>query len=72
MENGCANATGVADYNGKTVTLLFVSDDVYSGVYTWPLDSSCQGGLGKVWHNVGLIGPSTLSIAEPSDDSQPQ
>lgn len=69
MENGCANATGVADYDGKTVTLLFVSDGIYSGVYTWPLDSNCQGRLGKVWHNVGLIGPSTLSIAEPPDEA---
>jgi hypothetical protein len=67
-ESGCANATGVAAYDGATVVLQFQFGGG-AGVYTWPLDGQCRGGPGIVtWTSGPLTGQtiaSTLGTASP-------
>jgi hypothetical protein len=66
-ETGCANATGVARYDGATVTLDFQYGGG-TGRYTWPLDGHCMGDPGHVtWFTGPLTGQiidSTLAIAK--------
>jgi hypothetical protein len=67
-ETGCANATGIATYDGITVVLDFVYDGGQStGRYTWPLDGQCRGATGMAQWMTGPIAgqstTSTLSIA---------
>ena len=65
-EAGCANATGVARYDGATVTLDFQYGGG-TGRYTWPLDEHCRGEPGRVtWFSgplTGKIVASTLASA---------
>ncbi len=65
-ENGCSNATGVARYDGTTVTLLWEDGAASSdtGVYVWPLNSACQGALGEVWQTSSAPVGSTLSSTD--------
>jgi hypothetical protein len=63
-EEGCANATGTARYDGAVVVLDFQFGGG-AGRYTWPLDSLCRSAPGQVtWTAGGLTGqvkPSTLA-----------
>jgi hypothetical protein len=63
METGCANATGVASYDGTTLVLDFVYDGGRSsGRYSWPLDGQCRGSAGTVqWLTGPIAGQSTTS-----------
>jgi hypothetical protein len=59
-EAGCTNATGIARYDGATVTLDFQYGGG-TGRYIWPLDDHCRGDLGRVtW----FTGPLTGQIVE--------
>jgi len=66
-EAGCANATGIARYDGGTVTLDFQYGGG-TGRYKWPLDGRCNGIPGQVtWFTgplTGQIVESTLAIAK--------
>jgi hypothetical protein len=63
-EHGCANATGVAAYDGSTLVLQFQYDGG-AGVYTWPLDGQCHGGPGTVsWTAGALMGQTLASTLE--------
>jgi hypothetical protein len=65
-EAGCANATGIARYDGATVTLDFQYGGG-TGRYIWPLDDHCRGDMGRVtWFSgplTGQIVESTLASA---------
>jgi hypothetical protein len=65
-EAGCASASGVARYDGATVTLDFQYAGG-TGRYTWPLDEHCRGEPGRVtWFSgplTGKIVASTLASA---------
>lgn len=65
-ETGCANATGIARYDGATVMLDFQYGGG-TGRYTWPVDGRCQGGMpGKVtWFSGPLTGQVVESTLAP-------
>jgi hypothetical protein len=64
-ETGCANATGIARYDGATVTLDFQYGDG-TGRYTWPVDGRCTGTEGKVtWFTGPLTGQVVASRLAP-------
>jgi hypothetical protein len=63
-EHGCANATGIAAYDGSTLVVQFQYDGG-AGVYTWPLDGQCRGGPGTVsWTSGSLAGQTVASALE--------
>ena len=66
-ESGCANATGIARYDGSAVNLEFQYADG-AGRYIWPLDAQCRGLVGTVsWSQGPLTGKteaSTLAVVQ--------
>jgi hypothetical protein len=66
-ESGCANATGLARYDGSAVNLEFQYADG-AGRYIWPLDAQCRGLIGTVtWTQGPLTGQtvaSTLALVQ--------
>jgi hypothetical protein len=66
-ESGCANATGIARYDGSAVNLEFQYAGG-AGRYIWPLDAQCRGLVGTVtWTQGPLTGQtvaSTLAVAQ--------
>ena len=66
-ESGCANATGIARYDGSAVNLEFQYADG-AGRYIWPLDAQCRGLVGTVtWTQGPMTGKteaSTLAVVQ--------
>ena len=66
-ESGCANATGIARYDGTAVNLE-VQYSGGAGRYIWPLDGQCRGLTGTVtWTQGPLTGQtvaSTLALVQ--------
>ena len=66
-ESGCANATGIARYDGTAVNLEFQYSGG-AGRYIWPLDAQCRGLTGTVtWTQGPLTGQtvaSTLALVQ--------
>jgi hypothetical protein len=67
-ETGCANATGIARYDGTTVVVDFQYEGGNAkGRYNWPVDGACKGHAGTVsWSAGSLKGQSaaTTLLAE--------
>ena len=65
-ESGCAGATGIARWDGKTVRLAF-QVAASAGYYTWPLDTQCITRPGQVEWTSGLVDDQTaLSTITPA------
>jgi hypothetical protein len=66
-ESGCANASGIARYDGSAVNLEFQYSGG-AGRYIWPLDAQCRGLTGTVtWTQGPLTGQtvaSTLALVQ--------
>ena len=67
IETGCANASGIARYDGSAVNLEFQYPGG-AGRYIWPLDGQCRGLTGTVtWTQGPLTGQtvaSTLALVQ--------
>lgn len=64
-ETGCSGATGVARWNGKTVTLDFHYAGG-AGQYIWPLDTQCRAAPGEVsWNSGPAVGQTASSTLAP-------
>jgi hypothetical protein len=60
-ETGCSGATGVARWNGSTVTLDFQYAGG-AGQYIWPLDTQCRASPGEVgWNSSPAVGQTASS-----------
>jgi len=66
-ENGCANASGVARYDGAAIVVDFEYEGGNAkGRYTWPVDASCKASAGTVsWSAGSLKGKSAASTLAP-------
>jgi hypothetical protein len=65
-EAGCGNATGMARYDGRVVTLDFKYQNG-AGIYSWPLDGACGSAPGTVtWTEGPLKGQTVASTLAPA------
>ena len=65
-ESGCANASGIAHYDGSAV-ILEVQYAGGAGRYIWPLDGACRGMPGTVtWNQGPLTGQTVASTLAPA------
>ena len=61
-ESGCANASGLARYDGSAVNLEFQYSGG-AGRYIWPLDGQCRGLTGTVTWTQGPLTGQTVASA---------
>lgn len=55
-EAGCADARGLAHYDGASVVVDFQYEDgTGKGKYTWPLDVQCHASAGTVAFSAGSL-----------------